>query len=383
MPFFIKLLISSFILLSCIHAEKPLYDLSYYEKGQSYFPLTQNCSSPQYANWSFQLKTENATTSEELNVFIAERLRKKSIYVHQEMIIKQKTNKIFDITTPVTTCSKDFDSTNLQIPQATIINREFSYKFVNKEKINFSFLQQHDELKIVLINGLLYRDMPSENLKGIRSHLNNINQIEKMDKNSIKQLDLAVTTTFTLMHLMRKLATNIDWKVKEFTDYFVFETTGQLKHSRKKFNFKIYLGPTISLHGNNLHWNFLKKAMGTADFVFYNGHAEKGKTFSLQQIKKNSNFTNFSNSPQHQLYAILSCSSLKYFGSDIAKARSKLGKVTDLMLTGFDNQAYEVVAQLIQYLDLDLDKKNYSLSSIINHRYNDPEFFFQFSRYRP
>ena len=91
-----------------------------------------------------------------------------------------------------------------------------------------------------------------------------------------------------------------------------------------------------------------------------------GWTFSLENVKKYSKFKSFEHSPKNQLIAVLSCSSLSYFGADFVEARKNLGKTTDLLLTGFDDHSYQVTPSVIQYIDLHLSRKQYSLESILN-----------------
>ena len=87
--------------------------------------------------------------------------------------------------------------------------------------------------------------------------------------------------------------------------------------------------------------------------------------FSLENLKKNSDFKGFQNTPQNQFIAVLSCSSISYFGEDFIRERKRLGKTTDFLRTGFDDHSYQVTPSIIQYVDLELAGKQYSLKSIL------------------
>jgi hypothetical protein len=261
-----------------------------------------------------------------------------------------------------------------------LLEVKFSSSKENNGVISFKALQAKQELKFSLISGLLYPKKTSESLAKALPLMKNINTIELIDPNLIKELDLSFTATFTIMHLMKKLANNIFWEVKKKKDHFIFTTKGTLKHSKKKFVFDIYLGPTVSYQEGELHWSFLAKALSQSDFIFYSGHAELGQSFSLANLKKYSQFKTSKISPHYQLIAILSCSSLNYYGDDFITERKRYQKTTDMLLTSFDDHAYEVTPLIIQYLDLDLAGEKYSLSSMFKNRLGD-QFRIHLSRH--
>ena len=233
------------------------------------------------------------------------------------------------------------------------------------QKIQFSHLKNKGEIKISIISGLLHPIETSDNLKNARVLLKNINSIDKIEKEKLKDQDTATLATLTFMHLMNTFAKDIHWNAHDVTDHLIFKTKGLLTHSNKPVSIQIYLGPTTDYQKGRRHWDFLANALRDSDFIFYSGHAAMGYAFSLENLKKYSTFKNFKNTPQNQFFAILSCSSLSYFGDDFIGEREKLGKTTDFLLTGFDDHSYQLTPSIIQYIDLELSEQKYSLKSIL------------------
>jgi hypothetical protein len=246
-----------------------------------------------------------------------------------------------------------------------VINAKFTPIKPELKEIEFAHLKNKERIKISLINGLLLSIDTKLNLDRIRPLLKHINSIEDIKHESIKEQDYATLATFSFLNIMKNLTKNIDWKYEDNEDHFIFKTSGKLLHSDKPFDLEIYLGPTVEYQKGRRHWNFLANALQTSDFIFYSGHSGMGTTFSFENLKASTNFKGFKDSTKNQFIAILSCSSISYFGDDFIRERKKQGKVTDFLLTGFDNHAYRITPALIQYVDLKLAKKNYSLKSIL------------------
>ena len=179
--------------------------------------------------------------------------------------------------------------------------QNFSANFVphnlKPQKIEFSHLQNKDQIKISIISGLLHPIETSENLKNTRALLDHINSIDKIDKEKLKDQDTATIATLTFMHLMKELAKNIRWSVDNFKDHLIFKTQGLLARSNKPVSIQIYLGPTTDYQKGKRHWGFLANALKDSDFIFYSGHAAMGYTFSLENLKK---YSTFKNLPPHQ-----------------------------------------------------------------------------------
>ncbi|MCY4645213.1 MAG: hypothetical protein OXB88_11405 [Bacteriovoracales bacterium] len=246
----------------------------------------------------------------------------------------------------------------------------FKGTFIPEEKkskrIEFSHLaHEKDEIHISFISGLLESEKTQKNLKKIRTVLDDLNAIDKIDKEKQKDQDTATLATLTFMHLMKKLARHTHWTAKDLKDHFIIESKGKLLHSKKPITIQIYLGPTVGYPEGRLHWPFLSNALKKSDFIFYTGHAALGWSFTLENLKENSDFKTFENTPDHQFIAVLSCSSISYFGEDFIKERKLAGKTTDFLRTGFDDNSYLIVPAMIQYIDLELAGKHYSLESIL------------------
>lgn len=236
---------------------------------------------------------------------------------------------------------------------------------IQKKTVQFNHLKMKNKIKISLVNGLLSPEDTEINLSRARSLLPLINEPEKIAKEKFKGQDVAVMATFSLHQTMKRLSVDTKWTYKDFKDHIVFNVSGKLLHSHKKFELEIYLGPSVNYQTGRLHWDFLASALRKSDFIFYSGHAGLGSTFSLNELNNAVGFVNFKDSPENQFIGVLSCSSASYFGDDFIRERMKLSKTTDFLLTGFDDHAYEIVPAVIQYIDLELSGNDYSLKSIL------------------
>ena len=235
-----------------------------------------------------------------------------------------------------------------------------------QKRVEFSYLNdQRDRIDISFVSGLLHPMDTDENLKNIRKLLENINSIDEIDREKQKGQDTATLATLTFMHLMRTLARDIHWSAEDRRDHLIFKSEGRLIHSKRPLSIQIYLGPTVDYQKGRLHWQFLSDALKRSDFIFYSGHSGMGYTLTLENLKKNSNFKTFENTPAHQFIAVLSCSSISYFGRDFIEGRNLSGRTTDFLLTGFDDHSYQLVPAVIQYIDLELAGRPYSLKSIL------------------
>jgi hypothetical protein len=245
------------------------------------------------------------------------------------------------------------------------VKAKFSPIIAEQKKLNFLHLKEKPNIKISLISGLLFPIETDANLKKIRLLLGSINSVGKIKQESLKGQDIAFLATLTFMDLMKSIAKEIKWDAVDHKDHLIFKASGRLLHSNKPFDIDIYLGPSVDYQKGEKHWKFLSNALNTSDFIFYSGHSGMGTTFSLSNLKKNTRFNTFNKAPDHQFIAVLSCSSISYFGDDFIKGRQKQGKTTDFLLTGFDNHAYRLTPAMIQFLDLELAEMNYSLQSIL------------------
>jgi hypothetical protein len=244
---------------------------------------------------------------------------------------------------------------------------------VEKKKLEYSFLKDKEKINISLINGTAFPDKTSVLLDRARPLLKNINDFSKISNQELKNQDISVLATLATMNMFHKIANHLDWKLIDNEDHFIFETSGTLLHSGKPFEISIYLGPSVEYQEGRKHWSFLADALKKSDFIFYNGHAGMGTAFTVKSVKNNGGLKDFKESPSHQLIAILSCSSISYFGDDFKQERSKLGKATDLILTGFDNNAYRVMPAMIQFVDLSLAGQDYDLQKLLSFHLSENE----------
>jgi hypothetical protein len=271
--------------------------------------------------------------------------------------------------------TKDYDCNQLLVKNKHIIKINSSFKSIKvlPKKLDFSFLNKKDKIKISLINGLLFPVQTKINLERMKPLLKNINSLELIKKKLYIEQDISLLATFNFIKLMKRLATNLNWKVETYNDHFVLKTKGHLEHSKKPIELEIYIGPSVKYQKGRKHWNFLSNALESSDFIFYSGHSGMGTSFTIKNLKKNSTFKSFEKSPENQFIAILSCSSISYFGNDFVLKRKELGKTTDLLLTGFDNHSYRLIPAMLQYIDLELAGEKYDLHEILQRNLNRNE----------
>lgn len=270
---------------------------------------------------------------------------------------------------------KDFDCAKLLKEGEHIITAKakFTPIEVKPQPLEFSHLKNKGKIKVSLINGLVFPIDTKENLERARILLANINSINKIQQKDLKEQDIGTLATFTILNLFKELTNDLSWLVEDRQDHFIFKGVGRLKYSNKDFEISIYLGPSVEYQKGRKHWSFLANALEESDFIFYSGHSGMGTAFSLENLKKNIDDFSFIETPKNQFIAILSCSSISYFGDDFIKARRKESKRTDFLLTGFDNHAYRVTPAMIQYVDLELAGKRYDLKSILEYHLGKDE----------
>lgn len=280
-------------------------------------------------------------------------------------------------------CKKYLSENNyIQNISAKFAPDDFALNKIAQENLNFSHLKNKETIKIALINGFIFKKNMSELLLKAKEILPYLNKLKDTPREILRGQDPSTIAAYTIVNSVNEMSESVKWETREagVGSHLIFKAAGILKESKKKFEMNIYLGPSTEYQEGEKHWNFLAEAFSQADFIFYNGHAGMGTTFSLSELKKQTPFSGFEQSPEHQFVGVLSCYSAAYYGPDIVLERTKLGKQTDILLTGFEGYSYLLAPAIIKYVDLELSGAELSLQEIMG-RFLHKSFDVHLTRY--
>jgi hypothetical protein len=146
-------------------------------------------------------------------------------------------------------------------------------------------------------------------------------------------------------------------KIEKGADPQEIVVRGTLKESKTPTRLSVWFGPTDVLGQEPpAHWEFLKRALSTSQYVIYNGHSGLGNNLKISNLLEATGAKAselFKNSPPYQLIAYFSCYSYGYFGEDVVEQRRKYrpGSSTEIILTGTEFTSERGPLGLLSFVD--------------------------------
>lgn len=260
---------------------------------------------------------------------------------------------------------KDFLDPNTEVIQASA---DFIPAPTSEVAYSFDALGE-GPIKISMIFGLLGKKPRKETIQNFASMVNVASSTSFL---SSKGIDGGALIALHVLSLMPELANIDEWQKTAEETFAVLKTSGELRSSGRKVEIEVFVGPTVDYHEGTRHWNFLANAVKNSHFIFYNGHAGMGSTFTLEKLKAQTQFSASAGElPQYQMFAVLSCFATDYYGRDFVEFRSAPNQTTDLFLAGFEGHSFMAIPAILQYVDLKLAKQNPSLKKSFARFFGD------------
>ncbi len=225
---------------------------------------------------------------------------------------------------------------------------------VRPETVSYSFLKQADPLRVSLIQGLMKseKELPG-GLKRAHALLSDpllLHWLSPPQRLPVEKLEGQDVSVLSTLDILLGLQAAIELKSIEYRalgDALRLDVTGYRKGTKNRFEMQIFVGTTVNYMPGVKPWDFLREALTSSDFIFYNGHADAGHAFKLSHLQRSKEIA----LPEYQFIGIISCFSTAYFGEDFLALRNRPGLTTDMLLVGFEGYPFSLVLAVIDFTD--------------------------------
>jgi hypothetical protein len=182
-------------------------------------------------------------------------------------------------------------------------------------------------------------------------------------KDKFKELDIydiALQTGLVYVWSLKQMSSEFEFKQVQLHDMLLeWKIQGRFAKSKKSYSVDLVIGSAMAdTPSFESFYKVLNQGIVASDIVYFRGHSGAGKNLSKNRIDQQISVQNTAEkiqSPQHQLVALVSCYSLRYFPKEIFPI---LGTsfTRDILYTASVPQDYDsrMLVGLMEQVDLQL-----------------------------